>query len=141
MKNLIVIEGEKDYQYNNLQELVKDFIHPNYNEMSKEGQIKEIEKRAKANTVKENVEMIMIDKEQIISTIGLKNKFIINDEYTYILSMLIFNKFVLLEEINANIFGKYMKQKPKKGNYIILNKFANEIMQKYIEDKRKEFNG
>ena len=141
MKNLIVIEGEKDYQYNNLQELVKDFIHPNYNEMSKEGQIKEIEKRAIANTVKDNVEMIMIDKEQIISTIDLKNKFIINDEYTYILSMLIFNKFVLLEEINANIFGKYMKQKPKKGNYIILNKFANEIMQKYIEDKRKEFNG
>ena len=141
MKNLIVIEGEKDYQYNNLQELVKDFIHPNYNEMSKEGQIKEIEKRAIANTVKENVEMIMIDKEQIISTIGLKNKFIINDEYTYILSMLIFNKFVLLEEINASIFGRYMKQKAKRGNYIILNKCAKEIMQKYIEDKRKEFNG
>ena len=139
MKNLIVIEGEKNYQYNNVQELVKDFIHPNYNEMSKAEQIKEIEKRAIANMVKENVQIVTMNKEQTIPII--KNKFVINDEYTYILSMLMYDKFVLLEEINANIFGKYMKQKPKKGNYIILNKFANEIMQKYLKDKRKKFNG
>ena len=139
MKNLIVIEGERNYQYNNVQELVKDFIHPNYNEMSKGEQIKEIEKRAIANMVKENVQIVTMNKEQTIPII--KNKFVINDEYTYILSMLMYDKFVLLEEINANIFGKYMKQKPKKGNYIILNKFANEIMQKYLKDKRKKFNG
>lgn len=139
MKNLIVIEGERNYQYNNVQELVKDFIHPNYNEMSKAEQIKEIEKRAIANMVKENVQIVTMNKEQTIPII--KNKFVINDEYTYILSMLMYDKFVLLEEINANIFGKYMKQKPKKGNYIILNKFANEIMQKYLKDKRKKFNG
>ncbi len=139
MKNLIVIEGERNYQYNNVQELAKDFIHPNYNEMSKAEQIKEIEKRAIANMVKENVQIVTMNKEQTIPII--KNKFVINDEYTYILSMLMYDKFVLLEEINANIFGKYMKQKPKKGNYIILNKFANEIMQKYLKDKRKKFNG
>ena len=132
MKNLIVIEGERNYQYNNVQELAKDFIHPNYNEMSKAEQIKEIEKRAIANMVKENVQIVTMNKEQTIPII--KNKFVINDEYTYILSMLMYDKFVLLEEINANIFGKYMKQKPKKGNYIILNKFANEIMQKYLKD-------
>ena len=102
-------------------------------------QIKEIEKRAIANMVKENVQIVTMNKEQTIPII--KNKFVINDQYTYILSMLMYDNFVLLEEINANIFGKYMKQKPKKGNYIILNKFANEIMQKYLKDKRKKFNG
>ena len=63
-----------------------------------------------------------------------KNAFIIYDEITYILSLLKFNKIILLEKTNANILGKYINKENIEENYLILNKFADEIMQKYLEN-------
>ena len=48
--------------------------------------------------------------------------------------MLKFNKIILLEKTNANIFGKYINKENITDNYIIVNKFANEIIQKYLEN-------
>ena len=49
--------------------------------------------------------------------------------------MLKFNKIILLEKADANIFGKYINKQNIKDNYIIINKFANGILKKYLEEE------
>ena len=99
--------------------------------MSETEQKNELEKKAIANTIQDNIKIYnMGSKVQNYD----KEAFIVYDEITYILSMLKFNKIILLEKTNANIFGKYINKENITDNYIIVNKFANEIIQKYLEN-------
>ena len=131
MENLIVIEGKEKYKYNDIESLIKGFINERYYNMSETEQKNEIEKKAIANTIQDNIKIYnMESKAQNYD----KEAFILYDEITYILSMLKFNKIILLEKTNANIFGKYINKENITDNYIIVNKFANEIIQKYLEN-------
>ena len=131
MENLIVIEGKEKYKYNDIESLIKGFINERYYNMSETEQKNELEKKAIANTIQDNIKIYNMEaKAQNYD----KEAFIIYDEITYILSMLKFNKIILLEKTNANIFGKYINKENITDNYIIVNKFANEIIQKYLEN-------
>lgn len=131
MENLIVIEGKEKYKYNDIESLIKGFINERYYNMPETEQKNELEKKAIANTIQDNIKIYnMGSKAQNYD----KEAFIVYDEITYILSMLKFNKIILLEKTNANIFGKYINKENITDNYIIVNKFANEIIQKYLEN-------
>ena len=131
MENLIVIEGKEKYKYNDIESLIKGFINERYYNMSETEQKNELEKKEIANTIQDNIKIYnMGSKVQNYD----KEAFIVYDEITYILSMLKFNKIILLEKTNANIFGKYINKENITDNYIIVNKFANEIIQKYLEN-------
>lgn len=131
MENLIVIEGKEKYKYNDIESLIKGFINERYYNMSETEQKNELEKKAIANTIQDNIKIYnMGSKVQNYD----KEAFIVYDEITYILSMLKFNKIILLEKTNANIFGKYINKENITDNYIIVNKFTNEIIQKYLEN-------
>lgn len=131
MENLIIIEGKEKYKYNDIESLIKGFINERYYNMSETEQKNELEKKAIANTIQDNIKIYnMESKAQNYD----KEAFIVYDEITYILSMLKFNKIILLEKTNANIFGKYINKENITDNYIIVNKFANEIIQKYLEN-------
>jgi hypothetical protein len=131
MENLIVIEGKEKYKYNDIESMIKGFINERYYNMSETEQKNELEKKAIANTIQDNIKIYnMGSKAQNYD----KEAFILYDEITYILSMLKFNKIILLEKTNANIFGKYINKENITDNYIIVNKFANEIIQKYLEN-------
>lgn len=131
MENLIVIEGKEKYKYNDIESLIKGFINERYYNMSETEQKNELEKKAIANTIQDNIKIYnMGSKVQNYD----KEAFIVYDEITYILSMLKFNKIILLEKTNSNIFGKYINKENITDNYIIINKFANEIIQKYLEN-------
>ena len=131
MENLIVIEGKEKYQYENIKSLIENFINKNYFNMSKEEKEQEIEKKAIANTMLNNIK---IEKLKEKTSNFDDNAFIIYDEISYILSMLKFNKIILLERTDANIFGKYIDKENIKDNYIIVNKFANEIKKNYLNN-------
>ncbi len=131
MENLIVIEGKEKYKYNGIESLIKGFINERYYNMSETEQKNELEKKAIANTIQDNIKIY--NKESKAQNYD-KEAFIVYDEITYILSMLKFNKIILLEKTNANIFGKYINKENITDNYIIVNKFANEIIQKYLEN-------
>ena len=134
MENLIIIEGKEKYKYNDIESLIKGFISERYYNMSETEQKNELEKKAIANTIQDNIKIYnMESKAQNYD----KEAFIVYDEITYILSMLKFNKIILLEKTNANIFGKYINKENITDNYIIVNKFANEIIQKYLENNLK----
>ncbi len=136
MENLIVIEGKEKYQYKDIKSLIEKFINKNYYNMSKVERKNELEKKTVANTMLNGIKVITLEKETDNFD---EDAFILYDEITYILSMLKFNKIILLEKTDANIFGKYLNKKyinkeNIKDNYIIINKFANEIMEKYLNN-------
>lgn len=132
MENLIVIEEKQKYQYKDIKGLIEHFINKDYFNMTKEEKEAELEKRTLANAIQNNIKVIKLEKD--VSNYE-ENAFIIYDEISYILSMLSFNKIVLLEKTTANIFGKYINKENIEDNYIIINKFANSIMKKYVEGK------
>lgn len=131
MENLIVIEGREKYQYKDIKGLIENFICKDYFNMSKEEKMNQLEKKTIANTIQSNIKVVKLQKEKKDFD---ENSFVIYDEISYILSMIKFNKIILLERIDANIFGRYINKQNMKDNYIIINKFAKEIMEKYLEN-------
>lgn len=132
MEKLIVIEGKEKYQYKDLKSLIEVFICKNYFEMSDSEKKDELEKRTIANTIFNNIKVEEISNDKKTYD---ENSFILYDEITYILSLLKFDKIILLERIDAEIFGKYINRENMEDNYIIVNKFASEIMKKYLKQK------
>lgn len=132
MKNLIVIEGKAKYTYDNIEDLIKTFVNNNYFDMSNKEKNELLEKNAVANTMIDNIKVVKLNK---YPNDFKENSFILYNEISYILSMLKFNKLMLLERTDANIFGKYINKESIQDNYIIINKFANEILKKYLEEE------
>ncbi len=114
LKKLIVIEDDEEFQCNSVKELVEKLIDKDYYKYTAEEKYNKLNMLALANSL------------------GNDNEFIIKNEITYILSLLMANKIVLLENRNTNIFTRYIDKSNIKNNYIIVNKFAKEILQKYV---------
>lgn len=123
LKKLIAIENGESYQYDTLEELVKDLIDENFYEMQQNEKVEIMQKKAIANSFKsfEEKSLKIIDK--------------IEDEMTYILYLLTINNVVLLEHKEAEIFTKDIDKTNFKDNYIIVNSFANELLNKRINSK------
>ena len=119
MDNLIVIEGKDKYMFNNMEELVKTFVSEDFYELDNAHKLELLEMRAIANT-------------------GLNKdiNFVLKDEYTYILSLAKYNRIMLLEKVDAKIFGKYIDNIDTEDNYIIVNKLADKILKKYLEGRK-----
>lgn len=132
MENLIVIEGNEKYKYNDLKSLIETFISKNYFNMSIQEKNIVLEKKAVANTSMDNIKIVKLNKYPEDFE---ENAFILYNEISYILSMLKFNKLFLLERTEAGIFGKYINKEWVEDNYIIINKFADEILRKYLEEE------
>lgn len=80
----------------------------------------------------------MNNKMKIVDQIDINNesvddKFIIIDEMTYILSLLMTNNIILLERVNSNIYTGTIDKSKIKDNYIIVNKFAKELLESYLK--------
>lgn len=124
MKNLIVIEDGESFEYSTLEELVKDLISKDYYTMSDEVKNKKLIELIYKNIINMNIKDIKEKDNQI-------NEYTKN-EYLAILFLLKNNVFTLLENIDSNIFVKYLDKANFNNNYIIVNKYAEEILEKYI---------
>lgn len=133
LNNLIAIEKKNDYQCNTINELVKKLIDEKYYELTLEQRKNKMKMLAMANTL--NKKMEIVDN---CSCDNINGKFIIKDEFTYILSLLICENIVLLEKKESNVFIKYTNVPESKDNYIIVNKFAKDILKSYLKEQRGE---
>ena len=131
MKNLILIEAGEKYQYDNLEDLVRNIIDKNYYNLPTEEQKEKLELKAYANCLLEEVDIT----DQIEKNMPFESNFIIFDEMTYILSLLLLNKVMILESKNSNIFTGDLNKEKIEDNYIIVNHFAKELLEKYINKK------
>ena len=129
LKKLIIIENGKEFQFDTLDELVKELIDKNFYNMTQNEKKEKMKMKALANCL--NTKMNIV--EGITADDSIDEKFIIKDEITYILSLLRTNNVLLLERKDANIFTKYLNKENFEDNYIILNTFAKEILDKYIK--------
>lgn len=132
LKELIVIENQKKYQFSDKVEIVKFLLGSNYYMQSKQKKLEQMEINALIKCKGTNLQITKIKGEENKEKINVKNKFIIYDEKTYILSLLLTNKIMLLESINSDVFTDQLDKTNIKENYIIVNKFAEELLDKYI---------
>lgn len=126
LKKLIVIENGQEEQYDSFEELVKALIYEKYYELSNVQKQEKMKIKALANTINNRMEITPDVSDSI------DGKFIIKDEMTYILSLISLNRVMLLERMDASIFAKDLNKENMKDNYIILNKFAKELLAKYL---------
>ena len=133
LNNLIAIEKKNDYQCNTINELVKKLIDEKYYELTLEQRKNKMKMLAMANTL--NKKMEIVDN---CSCDNINGKFIIKDEFTYILSLLMCGNIVLLEKKESKVFNKYTNVPESKDNYIIVNKFAKDILKSYLKEQRGE---
>ncbi|MFR1851042.1 MAG: hypothetical protein ACLSXF_08160 [Clostridium sp.] len=69
------------------------------------------------------------DFEIIKKDYDFENAFIIDDDYSYILSLCKINSFMLLEVRNSNIFTGLIDKNKIKDDLVIVNHFAKDILE------------
>ena len=127
LKKLILVENGKDFQSNSIEEIVRALIDDEYYSLPDEVKKEKMKIKARANTLTHDMDIV-----EKIKGNDFDNKFIIKDEITYILSLLTLNKVLLLERTDANIFVNVQNDNETEGNYIIVNKYAKDLLKTYL---------
>lgn len=135
LKKIIVIENNNKIQCNSEEEVIKLLIDNNYYELTEEEKLEKREIKAMANCMNNNMKIV---REIDIDTDNVENKFIIKDEMTYILSLLMTNNIMLLERIDSNIYTGRINKSGMKDNYIIVNKFAKRLLENYLQSIQRK---
>ena len=128
ISKIIIIENDNKVQCDSEEEVIKLLIDKRYYELSEKEKLEKREMKAIANCINNSLEIV-----ENVNSKDLENKFVIKDETTYVLSLLIINKIILLERIDSNIYTSSIDKSNMKDNYIIVNKFAKKLLKNYLE--------
>jgi len=128
LSKIIIIENDNKVQCDSEEEVIKLLIDKRYYELSEKEKLEKREMKAIANCINNSFEIV-----ENVNSKDLENKFVIKDETTYVLSLLIINRIILLERIDSNIYTSSIDKSNMKDNYIIVNKFAKELLKNYLE--------
>ena len=131
-KKIIIIENDVDYQCDTFEEIVKMLIDEKFYDLTAEEKKEKMKMKAIANSINNKMEII----DTVDNLNNIDGKFIIKDEITYILSLLITTNIVILERIDSNIFTKNLNKSNIKENYVIVNKFAQKLLNEYLNISR-----
>ena len=136
MDPLIVIIQGQQFKLKNLNNLVASIFGKSYFELSQEERLKVRYEKAHAisqfhkylpivnteqGTYGDNFDIVKKDYD-------FENAFIIDDDYSYILSLCKINSFMLLEVRNSNIFTGLIDKSEIKDDLVVINHFAKEIL-------------
>jgi len=127
-KKLVLIEAGEKYQFDTLEEMVRLIIDKDYYELSTEEKKVKLELKAFANCVPNKYEIV----KEINGSMMIDGRFIAVDEVTYIYSLLILNKVMILESTSSDILTRDLDKSEIADNYIIVNHFAKELLNKYL---------
>ena len=136
MDPLVVIIQGQQFKLKNLNNLVASIFGKSYFDLSQEERLKVRYEKAHAisqfhkylpivnteqGTYGDNFDIIKKDYD-------FENAFIIDDDYSYILSLCKINSFMLLEVRNSNIFTGLIDKSEIKDDLVVINNFAKEIL-------------
>lgn len=136
MDPLIVIIQGQQFKLKNLNNLVASIFGKSYFDLSQEERLKVRYEKAHAisqfhkylpivnteqGTYGDNFDIVKKDYD-------FENAFIIDDDYSYILSLCKINSFMLLEVRNSNIFTELIDKSEIKDDLVVINHFAKEIL-------------
>ena len=91
LNKVIIIEDDNKVQCDSVEEVVKTLIDEKYYELDEKEKLEKREMKAIANCINNSFEIV-----ENVNSKDLENKFVIKDETTYVLSLLIINKIILL---------------------------------------------
>ena len=128
LSKIIIIENDNKVQCDSEEEVIKWLIDKRHYELSEKEKLEKREMKAIANCINNRFEIV-----ENVNSKDLENEFVIKGETTYVLSLLIINKIILLERIDSNIYTSSIDKSNMKDNYIIVNKFAKELLKNYLE--------
>ena len=136
MDPLVVIIQGQQFKLKNLNNLVASIFGKSYFDLSQEERLKVRYEKAHAisqfhkylpivnteqGTYGDNFDIVKKDYD-------FENAFIIDDDYSYILSLCKINSFMLLEVRNSNIFTGLIDKSEIKDDSVVINHFAKEIL-------------
>ena len=136
MEPLVVIIQGRQFKLKNLNNLVASIFGKSYFDLSQEERLKVRYEKAHAisqfhkylpivnteqGTYGDNFDIVKKDYD-------FENAFIIDDDYSYILSLCKINSFMLLEVRNSNIFTGLIDKSEIKDDLVVINHFAKEIL-------------
>ena len=136
MDPLVVIIQGQQFKLKNLNNLVATIFGKSYFDLSQEERLKVRYEKAHAisqfhkylpivnteqGTYGDNFDIVKKDYD-------FENAFIIDDDYSYILSLCKINSFMLLEVRNSNIFTGLIDKSEIKDDLVVINHFAKEIL-------------
>ena len=136
MDPLVVIIQGQQFKLKNLNNLVASIFGKSYFDLSQEERLKVRYEKAHAisqfhkylpivntehGTYGDNFDIVKKDYD-------FENDFIIDDDYSYILSLCKINSFMLLEVRNSNIFTGLIDKSEIKDDLVVINHFAKEIL-------------
>ena len=136
MDPLVVIIQGQQFKLKNLNNLVASIFGKSYFDLSQEERLKVRYEKAHAisqfhkylpivnteqGTYGDNFDIVKKDYD-------FENAFIIDDDYSYILSLCKINSFMLLEVRNSNIFTGLIDKSEIKDDLVVINQFAKEIL-------------
>ena len=136
MDPLVVIIQGQQFKLKNLNNLVASIFGKSYFDLSQEERLKVRYEKAHAisqfhkylpivnteqGTYCDNFDIVKKDYD-------FENAFIIDDDYSYILSLCKINSFMLLEVRNSNIFTGLIDKSEIKDDLVVINHFAKEIL-------------
>ena len=136
MDPLVVIIQGQQFKLKNLNNLVASIFGKSYFDLSQEERLKVRNEKAHAisqfhkylpivnteqGTYGDNFDIVKKDYD-------FENAFIIDDDYSYILSLCKINSFMLLEVRNSNIFTGLIDKSEIKDDLVVINHFAKEIL-------------
>ena len=137
MEPLVVIIQGRQFKLKNLNNLVASIFGKSYFDLSQEERLKVRYEKAHAisqfhkylpivnteqGTYGDNFDIVKKDYD-------FENAFIIDDDYSYILSLCKINSFMLLEVRNSNIFTGLIDKNKIKDDLVIVNHFAKDILE------------
>ena len=135
MDPLVVIIQGQQFKLKNLNNLVASIFGKSYFDLSQEERLKVRYEKAHAisqfhkylpivnteqGTYGDNFDIVKKDYD-------FENAFIIDDDYSYILSLCKINSFMLLEVRNSNIFTGLIDKSEIKDDLVVINHFAKVI--------------
>lgn len=137
MEPLVVIIQGRQFKLKNLNNLVASIFGENYFDLSQDERLKiRYEKSHAISKFHKNLPIVHTEKgtygddfEIIKKDYDFENAFIIDDDYSYILSLCKINSFMLLEVRNSNIFTGLIDKNKIKDDLVIVIHFAKDILE------------
>lgn len=139
--NLIVKVGKSIYQLDRIEDLTETVLGKQYGQLTEKKKFLKRYESILPFSI-QNKKMIVYSPKGVVKADGsfdnttrydIGDSLLIDDELTYFLSLCKLNQLQILEQRDANIFTANMNKSQMKGNYVAVNKFADELLKSHIK--------
>lgn len=135
MENIIIVEEKEKYVFENIEEVVKQFLGKDFYDLNEEEKYKRLRMRTAMNSSFRNIQIKDLKKGEKVLDIK-EEQYIVYDEETFLLSLAKNNDIVIYEKENANLFAKNIDKSNLERvakEYIRINDCANELLENKIK--------